>query len=141
MVEYSTQIQVVLRKEHNANKATMHHDTCQQSVSLSIMPNVCHLIQHTFMTSATSCMKMEVGKDMNKMELHWIVSPGTRGYSYSLVNHDFKVPVNLFTLSTAVSHLSLHTLSMHPFKNIYFPLKCWVQVFKIMVYSVWDVYG
>ena len=50
-------------------------------------------IQYEFMTVVISSMKMEGGK--NKMTSYCF--SGMQGYSYYVVNHDFKVDLNLFS--------------------------------------------
>ena len=43
-------------------------------------------IQYEFMTVVLSSLRM-----LARTKLHEIVSPGMQGYSYYVVNHDFKV--------------------------------------------------
>ena len=50
-------------------------------------------IQYEFMTVVISSVKMEGGN--NKMTSHCF--SGMQGYSYYVVNHDFKVDLNLFS--------------------------------------------
>ena len=50
-------------------------------------------ILYEFMTVVISSVKMEGGK--NKMASHCF--SGMQGYSYYVVNHDFKVDLNLFS--------------------------------------------
>ena len=57
-------------------------------------------VQYKFMTRVISSMK--VGKNKNKMALHCIASPGTRGYICYVVNHDLKVLLNLFTYTSVI---------------------------------------
>jgi hypothetical protein len=53
-------------------------------------------IQYEFMMAVISSLRTEGGKN----KWHHIVSPDTQGYSYFVVNHDYKVVQNLFSYNS-----------------------------------------
>ena len=70
---------------------------CTEGMSPRVAVNK-ESIQYEFMTRVISSVKMHIGKlARTRTKWHHIVSPGKWGYSYYLVNHDFKLLLNLFT--------------------------------------------